>query len=152
MKKSATPTVQASGLFHRMFGVWSRRGNSLPVRKLALAVLLLAAVAFGGVFAVAQAQAADGAMTGVTLTSDTPGTLTVSWNTPSPAPTDYRLRWAPVGSGYLSWKGTNETDRGNAYPAGDATSLTLSGPWVEVQARVMSQPSKVPRRRGRATP
>ena len=113
MKKSATPTVQASGLFHRMFGVWSRRGNSLPVRKLALAVLLLAAVAFGGVFAVAQAQAADGAMTGVTLTSDTPGTLTVSWNTPSPAPTDYRLRWAPVGSGYLSWKGTNETDRGS---------------------------------------
>ena len=106
----------------------------------------------------------------MTLTSGSPGTLTVSWNTPSPAPTDYRLRWAPVGSGYLSWKGTNETDRGNAYPAGDATSLTLSGlsegtefkvqararyhkgehknspwsgPWVEVQARVMSQPAQV---------
>ena len=118
----------------------------------------------------AQAQAA-----GMTLTSGSPGTLTVSWNTPSPAPTDYRLRWAPVGSGYLSWKGTNETDRGNAYPAGDATSLTLSGlsegtefkvqararyhkgehksspwsgPWVEVQARVMSQPAQV-RFRGR---
>ena len=110
-----------------------------------------------------------GPMTGVMLTSGSPGTLTVSWNTPSPAPTDYRLRWAPVGSDYLSWKGTNETDRGNAYPAGDATSLTLSGlsegtefkvqararyhkgehknspwsgPWAEVQARVMSQPSK----------
>ena len=109
-------------------------------------------------------------MTGMTLTSGSPGTLTVSWNTPSPAPTDYRLRWAPVGSGYLSWKSTNETDRGNAYPAGDATSLTLSGlsegtefkvqararyhkgehknspwsgPWVEVQARVMSQPAQV---------
>ena len=169
MKKSATPTVQASGLFHRMFGVGAGAGNSLPVRKLMLAVLLAAAATCLGVFAVAQAQAADGAMTGVTLTSGSPGTLTVSWNTPSPAPTDYRLRWAPVGSDHLSWKGTNETDRGNAYPAGDATSLTLSGlsegtefkvqararyhkgehksspwsgPWAEVQTRVMSQPSK----------
>ena len=122
MKKSATPTVQASGLFHRMFGVGVGAGNSLPVRKLMVAVLLAAAATFLGVFAVAQAQAADGTMTGVTLTSGSPGTLVVSWNTPSPAPTDYRLRWAPVGSDYLSWKGTNETDRGNAYPAGDATS------------------------------
>ena len=110
-----------------MFGGGVRAGNSLPVRKLMVAVLLAAAATFLGVFAVAQAQAADGTMTGVMLTSGSPGTLTVSWNTPSPAPTDYRLRWAPVGSGYLSWKGTNETDRGNAYPAGDATSLTLSG-------------------------
>ena len=148
-----------------MFGGGVRAGNSLPVRKLMLAV----AATFQGVFAVAQAQAAGGAMTGVTLTSGSPGTLTVSWKTPSPAPTDYRLRWAPVESDHLSWKDDNETDRGNAYPAGDATSLTLSGlsegtefkvqararyhkgehksspwsgPWVEVQARVMSQPSK----------
>ena len=154
-----------------MFGGGVRAGNSLPVRKLMVAVLLAAAATFLGVFAVAQAQAqaADGTMTGVTLTSGSPGTLVVSWNTPTPAPTDYRLRWAPVGSDYLSWKDDNETDRGNAYPAGDATSLTLSGlsegtefkvqaaaryhkgehknspwsgPWAEVQARVMSQPSK----------
>ena len=165
MKKSATPSIQASGLFHRMLGVGERAENSLPVRKLMLA----AAATFLGLFAIAQAQAADGAMTGVTLTSGSPGTLTVSWETPSPAPTDYRLRWAPADSDYLSWKDDNETDRGNAYPAGDATSLTLSGlsegtefkvqvraryhkgehknspwsgPWVEVQARVMSQPSK----------
>ena len=92
-----------------------------------VAVLLAAAATCLGVFAVAQAQAANGAMTGVTLTSGSPGTLTVSWNTLSPAPTDYRLRWAPVGSDHLSWKNTNETDRGNAYPAAAATSLTLSG-------------------------
>ena len=98
MKKSATPTVQASSLLHRMFGVGAGAGNSLPVRKLMVAVLLAAAATCLGVFAVAQTQAADGAMTGVTLTSGSPGTLTVSWNTPSPAPTDYRLRWAPVGS------------------------------------------------------
>ena len=153
-----------------MFGGGVRAGNSLPVRKLMVAVLLAAATTFLGVFAVAQAQAAGGAMTGVTLTSGSPGTLTVSWNTPSPAPTDYRLRWVPVESDHLSWKDDNETDRGNAYPAGDATALTLSGlsegtefkvqararnhkgehkdrpwsgPWIEVQARVMSQPAQV---------
>ena len=171
MKKSATSSVQVSGLFHRMFGVGAGAGNSLPVRKLMVAVLLLAAATFLGVFAVAQAQAADGTMTGVTLASDSPGTLTVSWKAPTPAPTDYRLRWAPVGSDFLSWNGTNETDRGNAYPAGDVTSLTLSGlsegtefnvqararyhkgehkdspwsgPWAEASALVMSEPPDVP--------
>ena len=171
MKESATSTVQASGLFHRMFGVGVHAGNSLPVRKLMVAVLLLAVATFLGVFAVAQAQAADGTMTGVTLASDSPGTLTVSWKAPTPAPTDYRLRWAPVGSDYLPWNGTNETDRGNAYPAGDVTSLTLSGlsegtefnvqararyhkgehkdspwsgPWAEASALVMSESPDVP--------
>ena len=42
MKKSATPTLQASGLFQRMFGVGAGAGNSLPVRKLMVAVLLAA--------------------------------------------------------------------------------------------------------------
>ena len=154
-----------------MFGVGVRAGNSLPVRKLTLAVLVLAMATFLGVFAVAQAQAADGTMTGVTLASGSPGTLVVSWNAPSPAPTDYRVRWAPVESDYLSWKDDNETDRGNAYPAAAATSLTLSGlsegtefkvqararyhkgehkdspwsgPWAEASALVMSQPPNVP--------
>ena len=172
MKKSATPTVQASGVFHRMPGVWRRAGSFLPARKLTFVVLLLAAVAFGGVFAVAQAQEAEGAINGLTLSSDSPGTLTVSWDTPSPAPTDYRVRWAQAESDYPSWKDDNETDRGNEYPAGGDTSLTLSGlseetefkvqvrarysdgahkdkpwsgPWTEeVRGRVMSQPPDVP--------
>ena len=111
-----------------------------------------------------------GAINGLTLSSDSPGTLTVSWDTPSPAPSDYRLRWAPAESDYPSWKDDNETDRGNEYPAGDAASLTLSGlseetefkvrvrarynkgehadspwsgPWAEeARALVMSQPPK----------
>ena len=127
MKKSATPTVQASGVFHRMPGVWRPAGSFLPVRRLTFVVLLLAAATFGGVFAVAQAQEVEGAISGLTLSSDTPGTLTVSWDTPSPAPSDYRLRWAPAESDYPSWKDDNETDRGNAYPGGGDTSLTLSG-------------------------
>ena len=118
MKKSATPTVQASGLFHRMFGVGVGAGNSLPVRKLMVAVLLAAVATFLGVFAVAQAQAADETMTGVTLTSGFPGTLTVSWNTPSPAPTDYRLRWAPVGSGLPLLEGHQRDRPGQRLPSG----------------------------------
>ena len=68
-----------------------------------------------------------GAINGLTLGSETPGTLTVSWDAPSPQPTDYRLRWAPDGSDYLPWSDDDETDRGNAYPGGGDTSLTLSG-------------------------
>ncbi len=90
-------------------------------------LLLLGLAAFLGVVAVAQAQQSDGAISGLTLTSDSPGTLSVTWDAPDPAPTDYRLRWAPAWADYLSWKVDNETVRGNAYPAGDATSLLLSG-------------------------
>ena len=125
MKKSATQTVQDSGMFHGTRRSARRVAASWPRRLLTVAVLLLAAVAFGGVFAVTQAQATDGTITGLTLTSDSPGILTVSWDTPSPAPTDYRVRWAPVESDYLSWKDDNGTDRGNAYPAGDYDSNGL---------------------------
>ena len=69
MKESATPTVQASGLFHRMFGAGVGAGNFLPALKLMVAVLLAAAATFLGLFAVAQAQAANGTIVGLTLTS-----------------------------------------------------------------------------------
>ncbi len=159
MNKASTPTVQASGLFHRMFGGTVRAGSSLPKAMLALAVLLLAVAALGGVFSVAQAQEANGAISGLSADQRSPGALAASWNAPNPAPTDYP-----------SWNDENETDRGNAYPAGDATSLTLSGlsegtefkvqvrsryhdgahqdspwsgPWAaEVRALVMSQPAE----------
>ena len=81
----------------------------------------------GGPGPAAQAQVPNGSVTGLTLSSDAPGDIVVSWDTPAPAPTDYRLMWAPVGEDYLSWKNANETDRGNSHPSGDATSLTLSG-------------------------
>ena len=57
--------------------------------------MLLAAATLGGVFSGgAQAQEANGAITGLALSSDSPGTLVVSWDTASPAPTDYRVDWA----------------------------------------------------------
>ena len=60
-----------------------------------LAAILLAAVAISTFyFSSAQAQANKGAITGLTLTSTTAGTLTVSWDAASPTPTDYRVDWA----------------------------------------------------------
>ena len=76
-----------------------------PWRWFILSVLLLAAATLGGVFSgVAQAQDANGAINGLTLTSDSPGTLVVSWDTPSPAPSDYRVDWAKSSESYQSYK------------------------------------------------
>ena len=75
-----------------------------------------------GTFGTLQAQGNNGAITGLTLTSDTPGTLTVSWDTTSPVPTDHRVDWAKTGENYQSWK----VDEGHKYPAPTATTATIA--------------------------
>ena len=75
-----------------------------------------------GTFGTLQAQGSNGTITGLTLTSDTPGTLTVSWDTTSPVPTDHRVDWAKTGEDYQSWK----VDEGHKYPAPTATSVTIA--------------------------
>ena len=88
-----------------------------------LAAILLAAVASTTFyFSSAQAQGADGAITGLTLTSTTAGTLTVSWDAASPVPTDYRVDWAKSGEDYKSWK----VDEGHKYPDPSATTATIT--------------------------
>ena len=58
-----------------------------PWRSLFLAIMLLVAATFGALYVeVAQAQGVDGAITGLTLSSEAPGTLTVSWDAASPTP------------------------------------------------------------------
>ena len=80
-----------------------------------LSAMLLAAATFGALYiAVLQAQEANGAITGLRLSSETPGTLAVSWDTASPTPTDYRVNWAKSGESYPSWT----SEAGNRYPAG----------------------------------
>ena len=68
-----------------------------------------------------------GTVTGLTLSSDAAGSLTIAWDTPSPSPSDYRVNWAQVGQGFLSWSSPNEESRGNEYPTGNTNSLTLTG-------------------------
>ena len=92
-------------------------------RSIFLSVMLLAAIIVGALYVeVAQAQGVDGAITGLTLTSDAPGTLTVSWDTASPTPTDYRVDWAKSDQDYQSWK----VDEGHKYPDPSATTTTIT--------------------------
>ena len=92
-------------------------------RSIFLSVMLLAAIIVGALYVeVAQAQGVNGAITGLTLTSDAPGTLTVSWETASPTPTDYRVDWAKSDEVYTSWK----VNRGHVYPLATATTVTIT--------------------------
>ena len=92
-------------------------------RSTFLSVMLLAAIIVGTLYVeVAQAQVVDGTITGLTLSSDAPGTLTVSWETASPTPTDYRVDWAKSTEEYKSWT----VDDGHVYPAATATTATIT--------------------------
>ena len=135
MKESSAHTVQAPGPFNRIFGAGGRAARSWPARYLALAVLLVAGATFGGVFAVANAQEADGAISGLTLTSDSPGTLAVSWDAPDTSPSDYRVNWARADEGYPAWT----SDEGNRHPEGTSVELTGLDQDVEYKVRVRAR-------------
>ena len=120
-----------------------------------------------GTFGTLQAQESNGAITGLTLTSDAPGALTVSWDAASPTPTDYRVDWAKSDEDYQSWK----VDEGHKYPAPTATTATITdldhdteykirmraryykgehmgnswgGPWATATITVAGEPAETP--------
>ena len=51
----------------------------------------------------------------------------IKWNSPASAPSDYRLVWARSDLDFLSYRFSNEAHRGNEYPSGGETALTLTG-------------------------
>ncbi|WP_419862427.1 fibronectin type III domain-containing protein [Candidatus Poriferisodalis sp.] len=63
----------------------------------------------------------------VVVSSDAAGELTVSWEAPVLVPFEYRVSWAREDLEFLSFRFANEAHRGNEWPSGDATSVTLSG-------------------------
>ena len=87
-----------------------------------MAVMLLAAAVTSGLYIATVQAESHGAITGLTLTSDAPGTLAVSWDAASPTPTDYRIDWAESDEDYQSWK----VDEGHKYPAPTATAVTIT--------------------------
>ena len=97
--------------------------NGMWVALVALAVLIATAAFANQLFA----QSDRGTIPQLSLTSDAPGELTVSWSTPSETPSDYRISWAPSSESYPSWKDANTTTKGNSYPTGSSTSLTFTG-------------------------
>ena len=99
----------------------------LPILMAAWLFIIAATVTMSsGLPGVVQAQAERGAIPSLTLHSSEPGQLVISWESPEPAPTDYRLTWAPTSENFLSYRDDNETQRGNLYPLGDVTTLTLN--------------------------
>ena len=135
MTKNIQPK-QACGLLRRIFGVGARARSSRPARKLTLAALVLAVATFGVVPAVATAQQDCAAISALTLTSDTPGVLDVSWAAPTgAAPTDYRVNWARSGEGYPSWT----DDTANHQPTTTSQQLTGLDDGVEYKVRVRAR-------------
>ena len=117
-------------------------GRSL--RKMALVILLTMAVAAVHLTAyapavLAMAQTQPDAIPFVSLASDAPGQLTVTWEAPELAPTDYRIRWANSSQNWLSYRDDNEAERGNEYSLVDVSTLTLDnltpGDTYKVQMR-----------------
>ena len=133
-----------------------------------IAVMLLAAAVTSGLYIATTVQAeSHGAITGLTLTSDAPGTLAVSWEATSPTPTDYRVDWAKSDEDYQSWK----VDDGHVYLADTATTVTIAdlehdteykirmraryyrgehegkswgGPWATATITVAGEPAETP--------
>ena len=118
----------------------ARRYVRLPILIAALLLVVSMVLTGSGLTGTTQAQAERGAIPSLTLDSNAPGQLLITWETPNPHPTDYRLRWANASLGFLSHKDSNEAERGNVYPAGDETTLTLNnlspGEDYKVQLRV----------------
>ena len=110
----------------------SNRTNSASTPGWAL--ITLATVAAMAVIAVlllgvmtAQAQNDKGAVPNLRLSSPSAGQLTIAWDAPEPAPSDYRIVWAKQDLDFPSYKAANEANRGNEYPGGTETSITLTG-------------------------
>ena len=99
----------------------------LPILIAAWLFIITATITMSsGLPGTVQAETEQGTIPSLNLASGEPGQLVISWETPDPAPTDYRLRWAPTSENFLSYRDDNETQRGNLYPLGDVTTLTLN--------------------------
>ena len=132
-----------------------------------IAVMLLVTVAISTFYFSSVQAESHGAITGLILTSDAPGTLTVSWDAASPTPTDYRVDWAKSDEDYQSWK----VDEGHVYLADTATTVTIAdlehdteykirlraryykgehegkswgGPWATATITVAGEPAETP--------
>ena len=96
-------------------------------RVKAVVAVIVAALLAGGLVAPAGGSSVRGAFANLQLVSSVPGELTISWDLPDPQPSDYRIMWAEEGLEFLSYRFANEALRGNEYPDGEATSVTLTG-------------------------
>ena len=95
------------------------------MKKPVMLVAALMAVAFVGLNYESTAYANDRAIPSIGVSGGV-GSISVVWTTPAEAPYDYRLAWG-LNGGYISYKASNTSTAGNAYPGWSATSYTISG-------------------------
>ena len=92
----------------------------------AVLAVLLSVVAFGNARLLAQGE--PGSIPELTLLSDNPGQLVISWEQPRNLPIRLPHRMDPAdGQAYAGWRDENQDDRGNAYPSGSVQSYTVNG-------------------------
>ena len=94
-------------------------------------VLVLGAVLVTGLWAALPAKAVDG----LSLQSLTSGQLNIKWDPPDPAPTDYRINWAPADQSFPSWRDS----AGNAFLTGTALTLHNLRPGAQYKVRVRAR-------------
>ena len=111
----------------------------LPILITAWVLVAIIALIGSGLAGTAHAQAGSDAIPSLTLDSNHPGQLVITWQAPQQAPTDYRIRWTNTNLNWLSWKDTNEAQRANEYPLAGVTTITLNdltpGDTYKVQMR-----------------
>ena len=95
------------------------------MKKLVMLVAALMAVAFVGLNYESIAYANDRAIPSIGVSGGT-DSISVVWSAPTEAPYDYRLAWGLAGR-YISYKASNTSTAGNAYPGWSATSYTITG-------------------------
>ena len=110
----------------------ARRSKRRTGRAAAAAAML---VLLAGVGPPAAAQDTAGVITGLTLASDEPGTISISWDAASPVPGDYRVIWAKSGESFRSWRDSD----GNAYPTTNSHLVTGLDEGVEYKVRVRAR-------------
>lgn len=113
---------------------WAKRSarRSLPGDLHVLAALSIVAAVLAWP---STGSASQPAVTGLTLTSASPGTLVVTWDVPDQVPTDYRVNWAKSSEEFPSYRSSG----GNAYP--DTNSFNVPDPeeGVEYKVRVRAR-------------
>ena len=111
----------------------------LPFLIAAWMLVAIIALIGSGLTGTTQAQGTSGVIPSINLDSNEAGQLIITWATPEQAPTDYRIIWANTNLGFPSYSAANEPERGNEYPIGDVTTLTLNdltpGDTYKVQMR-----------------
>ena len=103
-------------------------GRKLITLATTAAISVIAIILLGAM----TAQAQSGAVPNLELSSASPGALTISWDAPDPAPSDYRIIWAKQDLDFPSYKaasrgcltrGTSGSRPSPAAPRWAATSI-----------------------------